>query len=161
MIGSGLVLRGADWIPGGGFYAYDLVDAQGKSHGSWRRSFGPQIVPPGSYRLHYRQSEHAHSPSLWGPVEVLEQGFASFVIDSGVKFIPQDQMPPPYYVYFVNLDTGEEISWRGTWEGQWEPVPVPPGRYRLDWYEVQHETERMTLAEEIVIPAHTLVEIEL
>ena len=71
------------------------------------------------------------------------------------------QMPPPYRAYFVNLDTGEEISWSGTWGKRWEPVPVPPGRYRLDWWEAEHQTQRMTLAEELVIPAHTLVEIEL
>jgi hypothetical protein len=47
----------------------------------------------------------------------------------------------------------------GKWAKQWEPVPA--GRYRLDWHEVEHETERMTLADEIVIPDHTLVEIEL
>jgi Ca-activated chloride channel family protein len=160
VVGTGLVLQGADWIPGGGFYLYELVDVLGKSHASFK-GFGPQIVPPGVYRLRYRQSEHAHSPSLWGPVEVQEQGFATFVIDSGVKFIPQDQMPPPYRVFLVNLDTSEEISWSGTWAGQWEPVPVPPGRYRLDWHEVEHGTERMTLADEIVIPDHTLVEVEL
>ena len=34
------------------------------------------------------------------------------------------------------------------------------GRYRLDWHEAQHETQRMTLADEIVIPDHTLVEVE-
>lgn len=169
VVGTGLVLQGADWIPGGTFYRYELVDAQGKSHGSWNSrmsrtrttGFGAQIAPAGSYRLRYRQSEHAHSPSLWGPVEVPEQGFATLVIDSGVKFIPQDEMPPPYKVFFVDLDTGEEISWSGKWAGKWEPVPVPPGRYRLDWHESEHETERMTLADELVIPASTLVEIEL
>ena len=160
VVGTGVAVQGADWIPGGDLYRYDLVDASGKSHGYWK-SFGPQIAPAGSYRLRYRQSEHAHSPSLWGPVEVPAEGFATFVVDSGVRFVPQDQMPPPYKVFFVDLDTGEEISWSGKWAGKWEPVPVPPGRYRLDWHESQHETERMTLADEIVIPESTLVEIEL
>ncbi len=160
VVGTGLVVQGADWMPDGSPYLYELVDVLDKSHGSWT-SFGPQIVAPGVYRLRYRQSQHANSPSLWGPVEVQEQGFATFVIDSGVKFIPQDQMPPPYNVFFVNLDTGEEISWSGTWAGGWEPIPVPPGRYRLDWHEEQHGTQRMTLVEEFVIPDHTLVEIEL
>jgi len=160
VVGTGLVVQGADWMPDGSPYRYELVDVLDKSHGSWA-SFGPQIVAPGVYRLRYQQSQHANSPSLWGPVEVQEQGFATFVIDSGVKFIPQAQMPPPYNVFFVNLDTGEEISWSGTWAERWEPIPVPPGRYRLDWHEVQHETERMTLVDEIVIPDHTLVEVEL
>lgn len=142
-------------------YYYKLLDKDGKLMGTWRGKPSLQIVPPGTYTVVYRQTEHGHTDLVWGKITVPEQGFATINIDSGVKFIVPPNTPLPYQVYFINLETGEEMIWSGQYSGKWAPIPLPPGRYRLDWWEKEHETERMTLIEEFIVEPSTFMEIEL
>jgi Ca-activated chloride channel family protein len=57
----------------------------------------------------------------------------------------------------VNLDTKKQAMALETWD----PLPLPPGRYRLDWWQEQHKTRRETLADEITIEPGTLLEVEM
>ena len=118
-------------------------------------------MPSGKYSVLYRQTEHSYSTIPLGAVSVPESGLANVTINSGVKFVPQADAKPPYQAIFVHLDSGKEFVWRGHFMGKWAPVPLPPGRYRLDWWEDQHGSKRMTLLDEFVIESGTLLEMQM
>jgi hypothetical protein len=46
-------------------------------------------------------------------------------------------------------------------ERTWDPIPVPPGRYRLAWEQGKGGSERNTLVEEIPVHGGSLVEVEI
>ncbi len=50
---------------------------------------------------------------------------------------------------------------RGNTRSYWEPLPLPPGRYRLDWWESEHGSQQETLVEELVVEPGTLLELEM
>jgi Mg-chelatase subunit ChlD len=161
VIDSGFQVVAADWVPPEP-YALSLQTADGKTLGPWHKLDVPLIAPPGTYSVVYRQSQHNHSPIRLGEVTVPAHGFAEVLVNSGVRFKPQPGAEPPYQAIFVPLGSeGEPYIWYGKNAGQWEPVPLPPGRYRLDWKEDQHNSERMTLLEEFSIEPGSLVEFEM
>jgi Ca-activated chloride channel family protein len=157
VLNRGIQVQLADWIPGQP-YRVVLAEPGGKEVGYWKSS-GVHIAPPGKYKLLYWQSEHRHNALDWGDVTVPEDGFAAVAINSGVKFIAPPNSKVPYRAYFVNLDTKKEYRWAGSRE--FEPIPLPPGRYRLDWHENEHRTKRLTLAEEFNLDPGVLLEIQM
>ena len=40
-------------------------------------------------------------------------------------------------------------------------MPLPPGRYRLDWWQNEHKTRRITLVDEFELEAGVLAELEM
>lgn len=161
VVGSGFQVARAKWVPKRP-YEVSLSTADGKPVGGWRRLDGPLVAPPGTYRVTYRQSQHYHTPVAWGEITVPKRGFARIDINSGVAFKPQPDAKPPYQAIFVALDDGNrEYVWKGKSRGKWEGIPLPPGRYRLDWREEQHGTDRITLLDEFTIEPGALVEFEM
>jgi hypothetical protein len=158
-INSGIQIRRADWIEKAPYFV-ELVRADGKSLGQWWDAEGAQLVPEGKYSVLYRQSEHYHSTIELGEITVPPSGMADVTINSGVKFVPQAEAKPPYKAIFMHLDSGKEFDWNGKATG-WQPVPLPPGRYKLDWWEDEHKTKRMTLIDEFEIEPGTLVEFQM
>lgn len=163
VVNSGFRLQPAEWI--GKPYRFTLVDLESDRTLRWRGGYGkpfvPQIAPPGQYRLDYQQTEHGHGAVEWGEVRIEEGAFANIAIASGVRFIPPEDEDPPYRVYFTDLENGEESVWYAGFLGRWDPVPLPPGRYRVDWQESQRGSERITLLDELRVPPGSLVELEL
>lgn len=160
ILDSGIQIRRADWIAKAPYFV-ELVNADGTSLGRWRGAEGLQLVPPGKYSVLYRQTEHSHSTIPLGEVSVPESGFANVTINSGVNFVPQADAKPPYRAIFVHLDSGKEFVWYGHFMGKWGPVPLSPGRYKLDWWQDEHGSERMTLLNEFEIESGTLLEMQM
>ncbi len=154
VVDYGINLQPADWFKKVRYYA--LLDAKGKRHGYWN-FFAPQVAPPGKYKLVIRPTEHQNNELLWGEVTIPEQGFVDVPINSGAKFLHQAGAKPPYRIIFINLDNKKSYMAKETWE----PLPLPPGRYRLDWQESQHGSKRTTLADEVEVEPGTMLEIEL
>jgi len=152
---SGINPRRAEWLAKGVYY-FALQAQDGTLVGKWN-TLAPQFAPAGEYQLVLRPTEHNHSDIIWGNVSIGSDKFTDVTLDSGLKFLHDPKAKPPYRIILVNLDHGGEIVASETWA----PLPVPPGRYRLDWHEKQHGTSRQTLAEELVIETGTLVELEL
>ncbi len=160
---GGFILQGANWVSGTP-YSFILVDTGGRAHGAWNGfsqtlAWGAHLAPPGSYELQYKHTQYAHGVTRWGPVTIAEHGMTTVAIDSGVQFVPEGEVPVPYKVTFVDLDSNEEIGWKASDFGRWDAVPLPPGRYRIDWQEQEYGTERMTVLDELEVPPGTLVEI--
>ena len=151
----GLNLKPADWVTKKPRY-YALLDDKGKRLGMWN-FYAPQLAPSGKYQLVFRPTEHNNNELLWGEVTIPEHGFAELALNSGAKFIHAKGAKPPYRIIFINLDNKKEYRANETWA----PLPLPPGRYRLDWHESQHGSKRTTLADEVVVEPGVLLEIEM
>jgi hypothetical protein len=156
VLDHGVLLQTADWMGEPKPYYYRLLDKDGKAVGSWS-IMGPQIAPAGDYTLVYRPTEHHHREIRWGKVSIPEHGFAKVAMDSGIKFIPEPGAKPPYAVYFIDLDGGAEIVMGNTWDA----LPLPPGRYRMDWWQSEHGSKRETLVDELPVEAGVLLELEI
>ncbi len=155
ILDGGINPRPAEWLAKDVYY-FGLRTGDGALLGSWNR-LAPQLAPAGDSELVLRPTEHNHGDIVWGNVSIGTKGFAEVNIDSGLKFNHPPDARPPYRIILVNLDDKREIVASETWD----PLPVPPGRYRLDWHEQQHGTTRQTLAEEFVVESGTLVEVDL
>lgn len=154
LVDHGINLQPADWLKKVRYYA--LVDEKSRRLGNWN-FFAPQVAPPGKYKLVIRPTEHNNNELLWGEVTIPEHGFVDVPINSGAKFLYQKGAKPPYRIIFVNLDNKKEYKAMQTWE----PLPLPPGRYRLDWWETEHGSKRQTLADEVVVEPGVMLEVEL
>lgn len=153
---SGIVVQLADWMTQKPPYAYSVVNGDGVVAGRWSIS-GPQLVAPGDYTLIYRLTEHGHGDIVWGDVTVAQRGITPIALDSGLIFLHQQKARPPYRIFLQNLDNEREIVVKQSWD----PLPVPPGRYKLDWWQTQHGSKRQTLVEELVVEAGLVLELEL
>lgn len=145
----------ADWLESS-FKYFSMVNEEKQLVAHWNHG-GTSLLPQGKYRLIIRPTEHHHSDVVWGNVEIAEHGLTSITIDSGIKFIYEPGTPAPYAIIFVNLKSNDEITMKETWS----PQPLPPGKYRLDWWEDQHNAKRQTLIDSFDVPPHTLVEMEI
>lgn len=154
----GFQVRPAQWVNTEELWGIWLVDDDGTELGPWQ-TFETHLAPPGQYTVRYQQTRFRHSPVTWGSIEITEESFAAIDVNSGVRFKAQAVTTPPYRAYFVNLDSGEEVWWGGAKE--WEAIPLPPGRYRLDWWEKRFETQRMTLLDEFAVKPGALIEFQM
>ena len=153
---SGVDVQVGSWVDTPSPYAIQLVDSQDRvvAHG---RKYGPQLAPSGAYRLIFRLTEHDHNDIEWGEVTITEHSFTAVKLDSGIIFTHQKGARPPYRVIFVNLDTGKEVVSQNSWKS----LPLPPGRYQIDWWESQHNSSRQTLVEEFDLETGVAAELEL
>jgi Mg-chelatase subunit ChlD len=154
VVDHGINLQPADWLKEVRYYA--LINEKNKRLGKWN-FFAPQVAPPGKYKLVIRPTEHNNNELLWGEITVPEHGFVDVPINSGAKFLHQEGAKPPYRIIFINLDSKKQYMAMETWA----PLPLPPGRYRLDWHESQHGSKRTTLADEVVVEPGVMLEVEM
>ncbi len=154
---SGLALQPADWVTAEPYY-YALLDGQGKQIARWN-TYGPQLAAPGRSTLVIRPTEHSHEDILWGEVDIAAHGIQAVPINSGLRFLTAKDALAPYRVFLVNLATNKEVVMKQSWG----PLPLPPGRYRLDWRQTEHDhgKVRSTLADEIIIEPGVLLEVEM
>jgi len=155
VLDMGFNIKPAEWLPKS-FYYIALIDREGKCIGRWR-DLTAQLAPSGEYTLVIRPSEHHNDEIIWSKIIIPDHGFAEVSIDSGIKFIHDPDAKPPYRVFFINTDTKEEVTIKQTWVSQ----PLPPGRYRLDFWEDEHQTKRQTLVEEFEMEPGIILELEI
>lgn len=154
-VDSGFALHLADWVEHTPFY-YVLINSKGEKVGTWNFT-GPQLMSPGKYMLVYRPTEHGHQDIIWGRINIPKHGVVPVRIDSGIRFIHEQGSHPPYRVFFVDIDTKQEFVMGETWD----TMPLPPGWYRMDWWQKEHGSQRETLVDEFVVESGTLVEMEI
>ena len=148
----GIVMNLPDWLKPP--YYYSLID--GKEGQIRMNQVGTQLVPAGTYQLTWKQTEHGFSEIKWGSVTVPEKGFVQVEIDSGLNFLAGDEQPP-YRVYVEDKATG---AW-AEMADSWGPMPLPPGTYKIEMQDKQHDGSRVTLVEELPIGKGQLIELEL
>lgn len=154
-VDSGIMLQPADWL-NKQLYYYALVNAAGQQVGRWA-SFGPQLAAPGKYTLVVRPSEHGHQDITWGEIDIPAHGILEIPVNSGIRFLHAQEATPPYRIFLTDASGKREIVVKQTWDS----IPAPPGRYRLDWQQTEHDSKRNTLVDDLAIEAGTLVEVEM
>ncbi|KIX12410.1 vWA domain-containing protein [Dethiosulfatarculus sandiegensis] len=152
---SGISVMPADWVSKKPDF-YLLKTKKNKIAGQWK-SFGPQLVGPGKYILSYRGKQHENNTIELGEVEVPAKGFAEVPLNSGIKFLHKANAKPPFRIMLINLKTNRQVIGRETWG----PLVVPPGKYRLNWWQSQHGSKTTTIADEITIEPGVLLEVEM
>lgn len=155
-IDSTLYLQPADWMADRDPYYFRLKDKTGAIRGHWN-SNKAQLAPAGTYNLIYRPTQHGHNEIHWGEVTIPEHGTATVPLDSGIIFIHQKEAKPPYRVFLTNLKDNKEIVIKQNWQ----PLPVPPGSYRIDLWQSQHGSKRQLLVDEVTFEAGSALELEL
>lgn len=151
----------ADWVHDETYYWGLKHPESNEWVARFRTITEPQLVPPGTYRLIYRRIEHGSSESDLGLVTIEPGVLNEPPINTGVKIVPTAGLEPPYRIEYVELDADgapKEVVRQG---GRWEPMPLKPGRYRVNYHQEEHATQAFTLVEEFDLPAGALVEIQL
>lgn len=151
----------AEWVHDETYY-WGLQDPE---TGDWLARFrnikDPQLVGPGKYRLVYRRKEHGASESDLGLIQIEAGKLNEPPINTGVKIVPTPDLEAPYRIEYIELDdAGKEV--RMVTQGRfWEPMPLKPGKYRVNYHQKEHQTEKFTLVEEFDLPPGALAEVEL
>ncbi len=140
-------------------------DGKGKTVAHFADTFGPQLVPAGTYQLFYRLSEHGTSDSLLGEVTITAGQMNEFSINTGVTFTLPQGMAAPYLVEFIALDAegreGVNISLHGGYLKPFGPIALSPGSYRINYRQKEHDASTVTIVDAFDLPSGNLVEIEL
>ncbi|MCB0358743.1 MAG: hypothetical protein KDD44_03880, partial [Bdellovibrionales bacterium] len=153
----------ASWVPADvHIWGIETMNRRDRYHFSRFRSFGPQLVPAGTFRFVYQMSQHETSREELGTVVIEEGVMNEFPINTGVRLIPNDPtQEPPYRTQYIRLDEhGKKIGSAETKNGL-QPLPLEPGTYRIDMQPTQHGSQKTTIVESFELPAGSLVEIEL
>jgi Ca-activated chloride channel family protein len=139
-----------EWMPEPP-YIIKFTDAQGRA--AQVDGPGASVLGPGRYQVGFRlTSDHLEVP--WGEIEVPEQGFVDPGFNSGLAFLTTGAAP--YLVWAVNLDTQAEVYVQNVWG----PLPLPPGRYRID-LRPDSQSDRFTIIEEVPIGPGELIQVQM
>jgi Ca-activated chloride channel family protein len=114
---------------------------------------GASVLGPGRYQVGFRLTPN-HLEVPWGELKVPEQGFVDPAFTSGLAFLTTGAAP--YYVWAVNLDSGQELYVQNLWG----PLPLPPGRYRVD-LRPDPSSDRFTIIEEVPIGPGELIQVQM
>jgi Ca-activated chloride channel family protein len=157
-VASAIQLVRADWVPEKVKF-WRLIDAQDQEV-AWFRDYKPNLVPAGTYRVVYRQSEHGSTDSILGTVEITAGELTQFPLNTGVAFIPQEGAKAPRMIKFIQLNKAGEPTGSVQLRNGWGPMPLAPGTYRID-FQAKNHGPVMTIVDSFDLPAGALVEIEM
>ncbi len=155
-LASGAHLTPAGWIPSNPCF-WEL--RAGQDSFRFRGSFDPQLVSPGKYDVNVRLREHSTSDSHLGIMEVRDGQVTEFPLNTGVQFNVPQEKKPPYRVRFFPIDDPSRPA--VTLSGEWLPVPLHPGRYRVTYQETEHGSSEVTIIEDLAVEEGVLSEIDL
>ncbi|HCX86456.1 MAG TPA: hypothetical protein DG761_00365 [Gammaproteobacteria bacterium] len=157
-VAHGLQLVRADWVPEK-LKHWSLIDDNNQEV-AWFRDFKPNLVPLGTYRVVYRQSEYGSTNSILGTVEITPGKLTKFPLNTGVGFIPQEGSKEPRMIEFIRLDGPEDADLSVKLNNSWGPMPLAPGTYRID-FQAKSYGPVMTIVDSFDLPAGVFVEIEM
>ncbi len=149
----------ASWIPGAP-YQFRLESVEdGKVAASGGGTFDELMVPPGTYRLVWDQTEHGTSDVILSDAVVIKPGEATvFQLNTGINLVPASWIKePPRHWYLKDPKTGEAVITVG---GNWDPVLSPPGIFELWYRQTEHDNNDVRLAEKIVIEKGKVTEFD-
>ncbi|HOE26403.1 MAG: VWA domain-containing protein [Candidatus Aureabacteria bacterium] len=134
--------------------------ASGKTIVRVRGTWDAVPAPVGVYSLWYRQWEHGSSEMCLARSVTIADGKCLEVdVNTGLGIVPpQEGAPAPYRWVLIAKGTGKEVV---TVNGEWGPVPVPPGVYILKMRQTEHGHSLSEVVSDLVIGDGQVVELRL
>lgn len=149
----------AAWV-GKDPYSVKVVSASdGREVAAVRGAPGEIPLPPGSYRIVWRQWEHGMKDADLGEEVAIRAGETTTArIDSGLRLVPAKWVKdPPYQWNLKDPASGKDVL---TVRGEWGPVPAPPGVYTLWYRQWEHGTSEVCLAKTVTVAKGTCLEVD-
>lgn len=149
----------AGWVPGAP-YRYRLESvADGKAVASGGGKLDELTLPPGTYRLVWRQTEHGHGDAVLSEKIVIKGGETTVCpLNTGISLVPAEWLKTPPRHWYLKDSAGEAVL---TVRGNFGPALAPPGAYELWYRQDEHGTNEYCLAEKLVIEKGKATEVEL
>ncbi|MFH1038678.1 MAG: VWA domain-containing protein [PVC group bacterium] len=149
----------ASWVPGAP-YRFRLESiADGKVAASGGSNLEELMVPPGTYRLVWDQTEHGHDDTVLSDNIVIKPDETTvFKLNTGINLVPATWLKePPRHWYLKDPKTGEAVI---TVRGNWDPALAPAGVYELWYRQTEHGTNDVRLAGKVVIEEGKVTEFD-
>lgn len=159
-VDTGIHLVPAKWVKDPPDY-WSLRDpASGKDVVKAGGTWDAVPAPPGVYTLWYRQWEHGSSEVCLAQSATITKGKCLEVdVNTGLAIAPPAPgAPAPYRWVLIAKGTGKEVI---TVNGEWGPVPIPPGVYVLKMQQTEHGHSLSEIVPELVIRDGQNVELTL
>ena len=149
----------ASWVPGVP-YRFRLESvADGKVAASGGRSLDELMVPPGTYRLVWNQTEHGHDDTVLSDNIVIKSGETTvFKLNTGIHLVPATWIkePPRYWCLKDPATDAAVLTVRETWD----PALAPPGEFELWYRQTEHGNNDVRLAGKVVVEEGKVTEFD-
>ena len=153
-----LEFKPAEWVPGTP-YLYKIVSEDGTEVASGEKNLDSIMLPSGTYRLSWYQWRFESRPVELGEFTITSGQTTVFPINTGINLVPGTWLEkPPYYWYLQDKETGKKAV--EVWK-TFEPVPTAPGTYELYYHQWRFDSNPFKMADDVVISAGEVTEIEL
>ncbi len=118
------------------------------------------MLPPGKYRLVWRQTEHeVGDVVLAREIEIEPRTTTTLRLDTGIHLAPPTWLErPAYYWYLKNPASGEKVIQASN---TWNPVLVPAGTYELWYRQWEHGSHEILWKSGVEINPGKITEIDL
>lgn len=140
----------APWV-GKEPYSVRIVSAgDGREVSCVRGGLEEIALPPGSYRVLWRQWEHGMDEADLGLDIAVKAGETAVArIDAGMRLLPAKWVKdPPFYWLLRDPTSGRDVL---TVRGTWDPVPAPAGVYTLWYRQWERGSSEVCLARSVTI----------
>lgn len=113
-------------------YYWCLVDIGDQIVARFKGQLSAEVVPAGTYRLVWRQSEHGHVDVELGEVVVEAGKLNEHLLDFGIRVTLPEWLAPPYY-FALKDEGGKQLRFKET-----DVQLISPGTYSLFWRQSEH-----------------------
>lgn len=139
-----------DWVTTP--YYWKLIDVETGEEKLEARGLSEQIVPPGTYQLVWRASQHGAREVVLGEVVTVASGeTVEIPLQTAIQVNVPTWVAEPYYWQLRDPGTGEIVaSFRPL-----APQLVPPGEWELVWRQVQHGAQDTRIGTVTIEPDRT------
>lgn len=150
----------AAWAGGAPYYFKVISAADGKEVARTRQKIEDLMLPPGDYRIVWRQWQHGSSElDLGEQFTIRSNETTTLALNSGIHLVPAKWIEePPYCWRLRDSRTGREVL---RVDEKWEAVLTPPGIYELWYRQWQHGSSEVCLSNNVEVKKGSCTEFDL
>jgi len=154
-----LRIKPAAWVGKEPYSVKVLSAADGREVAALKGALDEISLPPGAYRIVWRQSEHGASDTDLGVEAAVRAGETAVVkVDTGIHLVPAKWVKdPPYYWLLRDPASGKDVVKSS---GTWDAVPAPAGIYSLWYRQWEHGSSEICLAKSVTVTRGKCLEVD-
>ena len=159
---TGINLVMADWARKQ-VYFWALQDLETGEHiARFKGEISPELAPAGRYKLVFHETEHGHTDSDLGEIEIKEGMVAEVSLNTGIKLISPPDLKPPYQVKFAELGAdGTETGRIVRMNQSFGPIVLKPAAYKIIYQQTEHGSAPVVIVDKLDLAPGVLAEVEL